>query len=134
VVQALQIAALTLPVANRVVHEFELGHLAKVPDRKHGREHRLKPAILALARQEIHLQEALIGLHLDFNQVGNLNRALDFREIQTLAFPDVMIAIGHWVIYLILGDSGSAGVDVPFGQNAGKERNATRQLCNASCP
>jgi hypothetical protein len=76
----------------------------------------------------------LIGLHLDFNQVGNLNRALDFREIQTLAFPDVMIAIDHWVIYLILGDSGSAGVDVPFGQNAGKERNATQQLCNASCP
>src|SRR6266705_467904 len=95
VVQALQVAALALPVADRVVHEFQLRHLAEVPDRKHGSKHRLKPAVIALARQKVHLQETLIRLHLDFNQVGNLDRALDFREIQALAFPDVVIAIRH---------------------------------------
>src|SRR6266851_4050777 len=95
VVQPLQVAALALPVADRVVNEFQLRHFAEVPDRKHGSEHRLKSAVIALARQKVHLQKALIRLHLDFNQVGNLNRALDFREIQTLAFPDVMIASRH---------------------------------------
>ena len=93
--QALQVAALALPIADRVVHELELRHFAEVLDRKHGGEHRLKPAIIALAWQQIHLQEALVGLHLDFNQVGNLDRALDFREIQPLMFPGVLIAIRH---------------------------------------
>src|SRR5439155_25338666 len=73
----------------------QLRHLANVPDRKYGREHRLKPAVIALAGQKVHLQEALILLHLDFNQVRNLDRALDFREIQMLTFPDVLIAIRH---------------------------------------
>jgi len=41
------------------------------------------------------LQEALIGLHLDFNQIGNLDRPLDFRKIQALMFPQVLIAIRH---------------------------------------
>src|SRR2546427_2922588 len=39
--------------------------------------------------RSIHLQKALIRLFLHFNQVGNLDRALDLRKIQTLAFPDV---------------------------------------------
>src|SRR6266849_4557408 len=91
VVQALEVAALTLPVADRVVHEFQLRHFAEILDRKNRREHRLKPGIIALARQQIHLQKALIRLHLNFNQVGNLNRALDFREIQTLTLPDMLI-------------------------------------------
>ena len=95
VVQALQVAALALPVADRVVHEFQLRHFAEILDRKHRREHRLKSAVIALARQQIHLQKALIRLHLDFDQVGNLNRALNFREIQTLTFPDVLIGIRH---------------------------------------
>jgi hypothetical protein len=95
VVQAFQVAALALPVADRVVHELELRHLAEILDRKHRSEHRLKPAVLALARQQIHLQEALIGLHLHFNQVGNLDRALNFGEIQPLTFPDVLIVIRH---------------------------------------
>ncbi len=123
VMQTLQVAALTLPVADRVVHEFELGHFAEVPDRKHGGEHRLESGVLALAWQKVHLQKTLIGLHLDFNQVGNLNRALDFCEIQPLAFPGVLIAIGHCVIYLI-----------PFGQNAGKERKGAQRLRNTACP
>ena len=75
-VQALQVAALALPVADRVVDEFELRQSAKILDRKHRREHGLQTAIIALARQQIHLQKALIRLLLNFNQVRNLNRAV----------------------------------------------------------
>ena len=93
-VQPLQVAALALPVADGIVHEFELRHFAEIPDRKHAGEHRLKAAVLALARQQIHLQKALIGLLLDLNQVGDLNRSLDFCKIQSLTFPNVLV-VGH---------------------------------------
>ena len=93
--QALQVAALALPVADRVVHEFQLRHLAEVPDGKHGSEYRLKPAVIALAGQKVHLQKALIRLHLDFNQVRDLDGSLNFRKIQSLAFPNVLVAVGH---------------------------------------
>src|SRR5207247_8148727 len=82
-------------LSDRVVHEIELRHFAEVPDREHRREHRLKSGILALAWQKIHLQKALVRLFLHFNQVGNLDRALDLRKIQTLAFPDVLITVLH---------------------------------------
>jgi len=56
-------------------------------------KYRLKSAVIALAGQQIHLQKALIRLHLDFNQVGNLNRALNFCKIQTLPNPHVLIGV-----------------------------------------
>jgi hypothetical protein len=55
----------------------------------------LESAVLALAWQKIHLQEALVGLLLDFNQVRDLDGPLDFRKIQSLAFPNVLVAVGH---------------------------------------
>src|SRR5208283_1656124 len=94
-VQALQVAALALPVADGIVHAFELRHFAEIPDRKNRSEDRLESAVLALTWQQIHLQEALIGLLLDFDQVWDLDRPLDFRKIQSLAFPNVLVAIGH---------------------------------------
>src|SRR5207302_1721920 len=96
VMQPLQVAALALPVSDGVVHKFKLRHFAEVADRKHAGEHGLKAAVVALARQQIHLQKALIRLHLDFNQVGNLNRALNFCEIQTLPNPNVLSGIRHY--------------------------------------
>ena len=60
VVQAAQMAALALPVADGVVDEIELRKSAEILDRKYRREHGLQTGILALARQQIHLQEALI--------------------------------------------------------------------------
>src|SRR2546429_9878096 len=38
VVQTLQVAALALPVADRVVHELELRHFAEILDGKHRRK------------------------------------------------------------------------------------------------
>src|SRR4029077_2193433 len=84
------------PVADRVIHEFQLRHLAEILNRKHRCKYRLQSAVIALAGQQIHLQKALIRLHLDFNQVGNLNRALNFCKIQTLPNPNVLIGVRHY--------------------------------------
>jgi len=47
----------------------------------------LKPAVIALARQKVHLQKALDTTSSALQSGWNLDGALDFREIQTLAFP-----------------------------------------------
>ena len=85
VVQPLQLAALALPVADRILDELERRVLAEVADREDRLEHRLQTRVLALARQTVHLQEALVGLLLDLDQVRDRNGRLDFREIDALA-------------------------------------------------
>src|SRR5262249_16596589 len=85
VVQSLQLAALALPVADRVLDELERRVLAEIRDRKHRLEHRLQTRVLALARQAVHLQEALVRLLLDLDQVRDRNSRLDFRKIDALA-------------------------------------------------
>ena len=60
VVQALEVAALALPVADRVIDELELGDVAEVRDGKDRSEDRLQAVVFALLRELIHLQEALI--------------------------------------------------------------------------
>src|SRR5213079_1884400 len=85
VVQALELAALALPVADRILDELERRVLAEIADRKDRLEHRLQTRVLALARQAVHLQEALVGLLLDLDQVRNRNGGLDFRKIDALA-------------------------------------------------
>src|SRR5579871_3457526 len=95
--QALEVAALALPVADRVVHEIQLREPAEILNRKHRREYRLQAAVLALGREQIHLQKPLIGVLLNLDQVRNLDRAADFGKIQPLALPHRMIpiSIGH---------------------------------------
>ena len=85
VVQPLQLAALALPVADRILDELERRVLAEVADREDRLEHRLQTRVLALARQTVHLQEALVGLLLDLDQVRDRNGRLDFRKIDALA-------------------------------------------------
>ena len=95
--QAAQMAALALPVADRVVDEIELRKPAKILDRKHRGKHGLQAGVLALARQQVHLQKALIGFLLDVDQVRDLDSGLDFGKIQPFAFPDdaITITIAH---------------------------------------
>ena len=85
VMQPLQLAALALPVADRVLDELERRVLAEVADREDRLEHRLQTRVLALARQTVHLQEALVGLLLDLDQVRDRNGRLDFRKVDALA-------------------------------------------------
>jgi hypothetical protein len=42
-------------------------------NRKHRLEHRLQPAVFALAGQQVHLQEAVIGALLHLDQVRDLD-------------------------------------------------------------
>src|SRR5207248_3938390 len=85
VVQALELAALALPVPDRVLDELERRVLPEVADREDRLEHRLQPGVLALARQPVHLQEALVRLLLDLDQVRDRNGRLDFRNVDALA-------------------------------------------------
>src|SRR5207245_1449926 len=54
-------------------------------DREDRLEHRLQAGVLALARQTVHLQEALVGLLLNLDQVRDGNGRLDLRKIDALA-------------------------------------------------
>ena len=85
VVQAFEVAALALPVADRVVDELELAQAAEIGDREDGLENTLQSGVLALARQQVHLQEPLVRLLLDFDQVRNRDRGLDLREVNSFA-------------------------------------------------
>src|SRR4029077_13366477 len=83
--EGLELAALALPVADRVLDELERRVLAEVADRKDRFEHRLETRVLALAGQTVHLQEAFVRLLLDLDQVRDGNGRLDFRKIDALA-------------------------------------------------
>src|SRR5439155_20859949 len=85
VMEPLQLAALALPVGDRVLDELERRVLAEVRDREDRVEPALQTPVLALARQTVHLQEALVRLLLDLDQVRDRNSRLDFRKIDALA-------------------------------------------------
>src|SRR5207237_2475298 len=85
VMESLQLAALALPVPDRVLDELERGVLAEVADREDRLEHRLETRVLALTRQTVHLQEALVRFLLDLDQVRDRNGRFDFREVDALA-------------------------------------------------
>src|SRR2546423_5955621 len=91
VMQPLEVSALAFPVADRVVHKFELRYVAKVRDGKHGLKHGLKSAVVTLARQLVHLQKAIVRALLHLNQIWNLNRGWNFAEIKTSATSTVVI-------------------------------------------
>src|SRR5205085_11459867 len=59
--------------------------LAEVANREDRLEHRLETRVLALARQTVHLQKALVRLLLDLDQVRDRNGRLDFRKVDALA-------------------------------------------------
>src|SRR5581483_9491127 len=122
VVQPLQLAALALPVADRVLDELERRVLAEVADRKDRLEHRLKAGVLALARQPIHLQEALVRLLLDLDQVRDRNGRLDFREIDALAVDVLGKAVHSLDLEEILSArprAGYAGTSITKGWSEG---------------
>ena len=84
-VQALEVAALALPVADRVIDKFELAQTAEIGDRENAIENALETGIFTLARQQVHLQEPLIRFLLDLDQVRDRDRSLDLREIYSFA-------------------------------------------------
>ena len=96
VVEALEVAALALPVADGEVDKLELGDVAEVGDGEHGGEDGLEAVVLALLGELVHLEEALIAAALDLDEVGDLDAGRDFREIETAADSahcDVRVAV-----------------------------------------
>jgi hypothetical protein len=98
VVQARELAALALPVPDRILDELQRGVLAEVADREHGLEHRLQAGILALRGEPVHLQEPLVGFPLDLDEVRNGNRCLDLRKILALSVDVLRKAVHLWLI------------------------------------
>src|SRR5664279_6035002 len=76
VIQPLEVAALALPVADGVLHEVQLRNVAEVRDREYRLEHRLQTAVIAFARQRIHLQKTVVGtlLHLSLIHISEPTR------------------------------------------------------------
>jgi hypothetical protein len=90
VMQSLQIAALAFPVADRIVDEFQLADAAEIGNRKYRREHRLQADVVALIRQQIHLQKLLVRIALDFDQIRNRNRSFDLGKINSIGGQTVL--------------------------------------------
>ena len=84
VVQPFQVPALALPVADRVVHELQLAHAAKVRNREYRIEYRLQARVFPLVGKQVHLQEPLVRLFLNLDQVRNWNGCFDLRKIHSL--------------------------------------------------
>ena len=60
--QPFQVAALALPVADRIIDELELAHAAEIGNRENGVENGLQTGVFALVGQQVHLQKPLVGL------------------------------------------------------------------------
>jgi hypothetical protein len=85
VVQTFQVRALAFPVTDGVADEFECGDTPKIRDREDRVKNRLQTGIVPLFGKHVHLKEALVGVLLDFNQIGYLDCGFDLGKIGTLA-------------------------------------------------
>ena len=84
-----------VPVADRVLDELQRGVLAEVRDREDRLEDGLQADVLALGRQRVHLQEAVVGLLLDLDQVGNRDGRPDLGKVDALAVDVLGQAAAH---------------------------------------
>ena len=95
VVQALQVSALALPVADREVDEVQLRDAAEVGNRENRHKHRLQSRVVALVGQLVHLQEPLVGAALHFDQVGNLGCGGNLGKIEPAANRALLVGHDH---------------------------------------
>src|SRR5207253_11157483 len=91
---------ISLPVADRIVDEIQLRNTAKVSDGENRVKYRLKPDILSLRRQQVHLQKPLIRLPLYFDQVRDVDDCGYFGEINALTHSAI-IGVSHSVCSLL---------------------------------
>src|SRR5262249_6678107 len=90
-VQAFQVAALALPVADRIIHELELAYTAKIRNRKNGIEYGLQSRVVPFIREKIHLQETFVGTLLHLDQIRNRDGGLNLRKINSLGGCAVVV-------------------------------------------
>ena len=75
--QPLQVAALALPIADRVVDELELAQPPKIGDRENRVKNALQAGVFPLAGKQVHLQKPLVRLLLNLDKVRDRDRGLD---------------------------------------------------------
>ena len=78
VMQSLEVTALALPVADGEVDKVQLGDIAEVGDGENRDKYGLEPVVFPLRRQFVHLQKALVGAALHFDQVRDLDGGWNF--------------------------------------------------------
>src|SRR5205814_5317352 len=81
VLEALELAALALPVADGELHEIEGTGLPEIAEGEDAREDRLQAGVLALLGEEVHLQEALVGTPLNVDEVRQRHVRPDLGEV-----------------------------------------------------
>src|SRR5262245_21182976 len=82
--EALELAALALPVPDGVLDELQRAGLPEIGDREDRLEDRLQPRVLAVRRGGVDLQEALVRALLHLDQVRDRDGGMDFREVDAL--------------------------------------------------
>src|SRR3954447_13239215 len=84
-VETLQTSAFALPVADGIIDKRKLAQSAEIGDRENGLENTLQTGIVPFIGQQIHLQKALVGLLLHFDQIWNRDRSLNLRKVNSFA-------------------------------------------------
>ena len=75
--ETLEVAALALPVTDLILDEFESGRFTKVRNREDRRKYRLESDVVALLRDQVHLQEPIVRFALYLNKVRYLRGSVD---------------------------------------------------------
>src|SRR6266550_2676560 len=81
VLEALELAALALPVADGELHEIEGTGLPEIAEGEDAREDRLQAGVLALLGEEVHLQEPLVRAPLNVDEVRQRHVRPDLGEV-----------------------------------------------------
>jgi hypothetical protein len=71
--EALEVTALALPITYLILDILERSSLAKIRNRKDRGKDRLQTHIVPLFRNKVHLQKAVVGFALHFDQVRDLS-------------------------------------------------------------
>ena len=84
VLEALEVAAFTLPVTDLILDVLERRCLAKIRYGKDRGKDRLQPDIIPLLGDQVHLQEPVIRFTLNLDQIWDLCGRVDLRKVHTL--------------------------------------------------
>lgn len=75
--EAFEVTALTLPVADLILNVLKRRGLAEIRDREDRGKYRLETDVIALFRDQIHLQESVVRFTLDLDQIRDLGCRVD---------------------------------------------------------
>jgi hypothetical protein len=83
--QPFEVAALALPVADRVIDKFQLAQAAEIRNGENRTEDALQTGVFSLFWKQIHLKKALIGALLHLNKIRDRDGCFDLGKVYSLA-------------------------------------------------